>query len=54
MQGKTREERITALRQELSNLQAELRKAKGGFKRSVIQDEIRSVCRQLAQLESRY
>ena len=46
-----RKKRAESLRRELSNLKAELRKAKGGFKRAIIQDEIRSVCRELARLE---
>ena len=46
----SREERIKALRQELSNLKAELRKAKGEYKRSVLMNEIRAVARQLESL----
>ena len=46
-----REERITALRQELSNLKAELRRTRGQYKRATIQDEIRAVCREIARLE---
>lgn len=42
----SREERIAALRKELSNLKAELRKTRGQYKRAVIQDEIRAVCRE--------
>ena len=51
MQENTREKRIIALRQELSNLKAELRKTKGSFKRATIQSEIRAVARELARLE---
>ena len=47
----SREERITALRQELSNLKAELRRTRGQYKRATIQDEIRAVCREIARLE---
>jgi len=47
----SREERIAALRKELSNLKAELRKTRGQYKRAVIQDEIRAVCRELVRLE---
>lgn len=50
----SREERIEALRQELSNLRAELRKTKGSYKRATIQDEIRAVARELAQLEDSF
>ncbi len=46
----TREQRIEALKKELSNLQAELKKARGGFKRSILMDEIRSVIHRLEQL----
>ena len=49
----TREQRIDALRKELSHLKAELARAHGSYKRSVIQDEIRSVCRELIRLEDR-
>ena len=47
----SREERIAALQQELSNLKAELRKTRGQFKRATIQDEIRTVCRELILLQ---
>lgn len=47
----SREERIKALRQELSNLKAELRRTRGQYKRATIQDEIRAVCREIARLE---
>ncbi len=47
----SREERIKALRQELSNLKAELRKTRGQYKRATIQDEIRAVCKELIRLE---
>ena len=47
----TREQRIAALRQELLNLKAELRKTRGQYKRAVIQDEIRAVCREFVRLE---
>ena len=50
----SREERIAALRQELSNLKAELRKTRGQYKRATIQDEIRAVARELAQLENSF
>ena len=50
----SREECIAALRQELSNLKAELRKTRGSYKRSTIQDEIRAVARELAQLENSF
>ena len=46
-----REKRIEALRRELSNLKEELRKARGGYKRATIQDEIRAVCRELVRLQ---
>ena len=46
----THEERIKALQQELLALKAELRKAKGAYKRAVLMEEIRSVCRKLARL----
>ena len=49
----TREQRLAALRKELANLKAELAKAHGSYKRSVIQDEIRSVCKELIRLEDR-
>ena len=52
--AKTHAEKAAALRRELSNLKAELQKTKGSFMRATIQDEIRSVCRQLAQLEDRF
>lgn len=45
----SREKRIEALRQELSSLKAELRKARGQYKRATIQDEIRAVCRELVR-----
>ena len=51
MQTMTREQRIAALKQEISNLKAELKKTRGGFKRATIQDEIREVSRELARLE---
>ena len=47
----SREERIKALRQELSNLKAELRKTRGQYKRATIQDEIRAVGKELVRLE---
>ena len=47
----SKEKRIEALRLELSNLKAELRKTKGSYKRATIQNEIRAVCRELARLE---
>ena len=47
----SREERIRALRQELSNLKAELRKTRGRYKRATIQEEIRAVSRELVRLE---
>ena len=47
----SREQRIAALRQELSDLKAELRKTKGQYKRATIQGEIRAVCRELVRLE---
>ncbi len=47
----SREERIKALRQELSNLKAELHKTRGQYKRATIQDEIRAVCKELIRLE---
>ena len=47
----SREERIKALRQELSNLKAELRKTRCQYKRATIQDEIRAVCKELVRLE---
>ena len=47
----SREERINALRQELSNLKAELRKTRGQYKRAIIQEEIRAVSRELVRLE---
>ena len=46
-----REQRIAALRRELANLKAELRKTKGQFKRATIQDEIKAVCRELVRLQ---
>ena len=45
----SREKRIEELRQELSNLKAELRKTRGQYKRATIQDEIRAVCRELVR-----
>lgn len=50
----THEQKVEALRRELSNLRAELRKTKGSFKRSIIQDEIRGVCRELARLDNSF
>lgn len=50
----SREERIAALRRELSNLRAELRKTRGSYKHSTIQDEIRAIARELAQLENSF
>ena len=50
----SREERIKALRQELSNLKAELQKTRGQYKRATIREEIRSVCRELAQIEDSF
>ena len=47
----SREERIRALQQELSNLKAELRKTRGQYKRATIQEEIRAVSRELVRLE---
>ena len=47
----SREERINAVRQELSNLKAELRKTRGQYKRATIQEEIRAVSRELVRLE---
>ena len=47
----SREERIRALRQELSNLKAELRKTRGQYRRATIQEEIRAVSRELVRLE---
>ena len=47
----TREDRIRALRQELLNLKAELRKARGNYMRSTIRNEIQAVCRELVRLE---
>ena len=47
----SREERIRALRQELSNLKADLRKTRGQYKRATIQEEIRAVSRELVRLE---
>ena len=47
----SRKERINALRQELSNLKAELRKTRGQYKRATIQEEIRAVSRELVRLE---
>lgn len=47
----THEQKVKAKRQELSNLKAELRKTRGQYKRAVIQDEIRAVCRELVRLE---
>ena len=47
----SREERINALRQELSNLKAELQKTRGQYKRAIIQEEIRAVSRELVRLE---
>ena len=47
----SREERIEELRQELSNLKAELRKTRGQYKRATIQEEIRAVSRELVRLE---
>ena len=46
-----REQRIEALRRELTNLKAELRKAKGTYKRATLQDEIRAIARELARLQ---
>ena len=46
----TREQREKNLKRELSNLKAELRKAKGDYKRSVLMNEIRAVVRQLENL----
>ncbi len=46
----TRRQHIDALRQELANLKAELKKARTPFMRKVILDEIRAVARQLEQL----
>ena len=46
-----REKHIEALRQELSNLKEELRKARGQYRRATIRDEIRAVCRELARLQ---
>lgn len=48
----TRKERIEALRRELADLKEELRKARGGFKRLTLQDEIRATARELTRLES--
>ncbi len=53
MRTYTREEHIAALRRELSNLREELRKARGGYKRATLQDEIRAVARKLTRLEER-
>ena len=46
----TREQREKNLKRELSNLKAELRKANGDYKRSVLMNEIRAVVRQLENL----
>ena len=46
----TREEKIEALKRELENLKAELKKARTPFQRSVLIDEMRAVSRQLARL----
>lgn len=46
----TREQREKNLKRELSNLKAELRKAKGEYKRYVLMNEIRAVARQLESL----
>ena len=46
----TPEERLEALRKELASLKAELRKTKGAYKRSLIADEIRGVCREIEKL----
>ena len=48
-----REQRIIALRRELEQLRAELRRARGAFRRATIQDEIRAVARELARMEER-
>ena len=48
----SKEKRIEALRLELSNLKAELRKTKGRYKRAILQDEIRAICRELIRLEN--
>ena len=47
------EECLKALQKELFALRAELRKAKGAYKRAVLMDEIRSVCRMLARLQEK-
>ena len=47
----THEERIRSLQQELLALKAELRKTKGAYKRAVLMEEIRAVCRELARLQ---
>ena len=48
------DQRVKALHKELSNLKVELQKSKGSFKRSTIQNEMRSVCRELARLENHF
>ena len=47
----SREERIKALRQELSNLKAELQKTRCQYKRATIREEIRALSRELVRLE---
>ena len=45
-----REQRIAAMRRELENLKAELRKARGAYQRATIQSEILAIARELARL----
>ena len=47
-----REKRIEALRRELANLKAELRKARGAYRRATLLEEARAVARELARLEN--
>ena len=49
----TNEERLMVLQQELLSLKAELRKAKGAYKRAVLIEEIRSVSREIVQLQDK-